>query len=133
MRLVIAIALASAFLSSCNSTKYADHAPVVVLATPKAQPPKKLTKPCAGNVRLPPRALDEGETASLWGRDRKANADCGPRHSALVKWLHRRDAGLAGQPLPEPPKEPEEPALVADAPVFHNPLAALFGGHASEE
>ncbi|CCJ07118.1 hypothetical protein [Methylocystis sp. SC2] len=104
-----------------------------MLSTPKAQPPKKLTQPCVGNARLPHRALDEGETASLWGHDRKANADCGPRHSALVKWLHRRDAGLAGKALPEPPKEPIEPDPVAAEPAIRNPLSSLFGGAATEE
>jgi|GEM_PF-3004949 len=77
--------------------------------------------------------MSAGAVERRWGKDRVSLVDCKARHGALVTWRRARDAGLAGQPLPEPPKEQEEPAPVASAPIFRNPLAGLFGGPATEE
>lgn len=74
--------------------------------------------------------MSAGAVERYWGKDRVSLADCKARHGALVYWRRARDAGLAGQPLPEPPKEPEEPAPVAAEPLFRNPLAGLFGDDA---
>lgn len=72
--------------------------------------------------------MSAGAVERHWGKDRVSLVECGARHGALVKWRRARDAGLAGQQLPDPPKEPEETAPVADVPAFRNPLAGLFGG-----
>ncbi|WP_018407943.1 hypothetical protein [Methylocystis rosea] len=62
-----------------------------------------------------------------WGRDRASLVACAGRHMALAAWRRNRDAGLAGEALPEPPKEAEEPTRAAPAAsAFRNPLAALF-------
>ena len=58
---------------------------------------------------------------------------------AQVSWRRKRDAGLAGQALPEPPQVVQEQpnsagdAGASDAPAFRNPLAGLFGATATEE
>jgi hypothetical protein len=114
-------------LASCASTALDAKKPVE-LATPAAQPPRGLERPCAAPTRLAGKPMSAGAVERHWGKDRVSLADCGARHGALVKWRRARDAGLAGQPLPEPPKEPEEPAPVAAEPAFRNPLAGLFGG-----
>ncbi len=116
-------------LASCASTALDAKKPIE-LATPAAQPPAGLERPCAAPTRLAGTPMSAGEVERHWGRDRVALADCRARHSALVKWRRARDAGLAGAPLPELPKESEEPAPVA---VFSNPFAALFGAHNVEE
>jgi hypothetical protein len=120
-------ALACLLLASCASTR-SDREPAKELATPAAQPPGPLEKGCARPARLAGKAMSAGEVERQWGRDRVSLAACAGRHAALIKWRRARDAGLAGQPLPEPPKEPEEPGPVAAEPAFRNPLAGLFGG-----
>jgi hypothetical protein len=77
--------------------------------------------------------MSAGAVERHWGKDRVSLADCKARHGALVSWRRARDAGLAGQALPEPPKEPEEPATITAEPLFRNPFAALLGANASEE
>lgn len=119
-------------LAACASTELDAKKPVE-LATPAAQPPGGLERPCASPARLAGKPMSAGAVERHWGKDRVSLVECGARHGALVKWRRARDSGLAGQALPELPKEPEEPALVAAEPAFRNPLAGLFGGAASEE
>lgn len=78
--------------------------------------------------------MSAGEVERQWGRDRASLAACAGRHAALINWRRNRDAGLAGAPLPEQPKESQEPAPSVEATTaFRNPFAALFGANASEE
>lgn len=74
--------------------------------------------------------MSAGAVERHWGKDRVSLADCKARHGALVSWRRARDAGLAGQQLPDPPKDSDEPAPVAAAPFFRNPFAGLFGDDA---
>jgi hypothetical protein len=115
-------------LPGCVSTRSAlDAKRPAELATPAAQPPAGLERPCAAPVRLAGKALSAGAVERHWGKDRVSLADCKARHGALVSWRRARDAGLAGAKLPDAPQEPEEPAPAAVEPLFRNPLAALFG------
>jgi hypothetical protein len=121
-------------LPGCASTKSAlDAKRPAELAAPTAQPPVGLERPCAAPARLAGKPMSAGAVERYWGKDRVSLADCKARHGALVSWRRARDAGLAGQALPEPPKEPEEPATITAEPLFRNPFAALLGANASEE
>lgn len=119
-------------LASCDSTGLGDAKKPAELASALAQPPAALEQSCAGPMRLARKALTEGMSAGeverVWSRDRTRLIECMDKFAALVRWRRSRDSGLAGQPLPAPPKEPEEPAPVAAETVFRNPLAGLFGG-----
>jgi hypothetical protein len=116
-------------LPGCASTALDAKKPAE-LASPAAQPPAGLERPCAAPVRLAGKALSAGAVERHWGKDRISLADCKARHGALVAWRRARDAGLAGAQLPDAPQEPDEPTPAAVEPIFRNPLAALFGGSA---
>jgi hypothetical protein len=121
-------------LPGCASTRSAlDAKRPAELATPAAQPPSGLERPCAAPVRLAGKPMSAGEVERHWGKDRVSLAECKARHKALADWRRKRDAGLAGQKLPDPPPDPEEPAPIAAEPAFRNPFAALFGANSSEE
>lgn len=101
---------------------------------PAAQPPGLLEKACARAQRLSGKAMTAGEVERRWGRDRASLAACAGRHAALTAWRRSRDAGLAGEALPEPPKESQAPAPSVEATTaFRKPFAVLFGANASEE
>lgn len=115
------------FLASCGSTGSAKKP--VELAAPAAQPPAALEKRCARPLRLAEKAMTAGEVERAWGKDRAAQAACAARHAALITWRRKRDTGLAGEPLPAAPAEPQEPPPAATEPgAFRNPFAGLFGG-----
>lgn len=77
--------------------------------------------------------MTAGEVERQWGRDRASLAACAGRHAALAAWRRNRDARLAGAPLPEPTKAPEELATATPAAsAFRNPFAALFGADDAE-
>jgi len=82
-------------------------------------------------VRLTSKPLSAGAVERHWGRDRVSLVECGARHGALIAWRRNRDARLAGQALPESPKEPEEPAPIES--TFINPIAGLFGAPATDK
>lgn len=121
------------FLASCVSTA-PDVKKPRELAAPAAQPPAALEKRCARPLRLAEKAMTAGEVERAWGKDRAAQAACAARHAVLIAWRRKRDAGLAGEPLPAAPRETPEPAPAATEPgAFRNPFAGLFGAAANEE
>jgi hypothetical protein len=78
--------------------------------------------------------MTAGDVERRWGRDRASLAACAGRHAALINWRRNRDTGLAGAPLPDQPKRPEEPAPAASAASeFRNPFARLFRPEDSQQ
>lgn len=91
-----AFALMLMLLTACGG-RAIDGKAVTELNDAAAQPPAALTAPCEPATDIPTGPLNAGPAERLWERDRASLQVCGARHSAVVDFYKRRDAGLAGK------------------------------------